>query len=99
MPTALPASSRDCTTRASRSVWAMLTASVASASTGSAPRSRANTPNALLSRGKHGPPYTHIGQRVRVRDLHRHVRVHGDLRQLRVHEVHPAERRVVFDHA
>ena len=42
--------------RASRSVWATLTASVASASSGSAPRSRASTPKALLSRGKHGPP-------------------------------------------
>ena len=56
MPTASPSLSRDWTTRASRSVWATLTASVASARSGSAPRSRASTANALLSRGKHGPP-------------------------------------------
>ena len=38
----------------------------------------------------------HVRQRVRVGDLHRHVGVDGDLRQLGVDEAHPTERRIVL---
>ena len=37
-----------------------------------------------------------VREGVGVRDLHRHIRVHGDLRQLGVQQAHSAERRIVL---